>query len=102
MEFLFCIALALAVAVLAVILLHDRGYRKEPAPTGNSYGDMFRIVELQNGMYRVQRWEKHRNVWETPFGHNTFDTLAEAQEKKAWFIGNMAEAEGYRVKRVVD
>ena len=103
MEYVLCFVFALICAAIYVAATcHGSISRSDPGPTGSSYSDQFRTVELQNGMYRVQRWDDCRKAWETPFGHNTFDTLAEAQAKKAALVGDMVERDGYRVKRVVD
>lgn len=104
MEFLLYIGLLLAVGFIVVALLPTRGSRKDSKPAGNKYDSVFRIVELQNGMYRVEQLSYWTDEWSIPsgIGPYNFDTLEEAQVRKVQLIAELAERDGYRVKRVVD
>ena len=105
MEFLLYIGAALICAFLFVaIVCPTRGSRKDNEPAGNKYDSVFRIVELQNGKYRVEQLSYWTDEWSIPssLGPYTFDTLEEAQARKAQLIADLMKADGYRVKRVVD
>jgi hypothetical protein len=103
MGFLLAIGFALVSAFICVVILAPtRRDKTNDAHAENSYEKSFRIVELQNGMYRVERWNNYLMEWETPFGHYTCDTLEAAKVKKAQLIADRQEADGYRFKRVVD
>ena len=104
MEFLLYIGAALICAFLFVaIVCPTRGARKDSKPAGNKYDSVFRIVELQNGMYRVEQLS-YWTEWSIPsgIGPYNFDTLEEAQARKEQLIAELAKCDGYRVKRVVD
>lgn len=104
MEFFFVMVLVLVFFVSIGIQFLSR---TKDSPTGHAPDRMFRIVELQNGMFRVQKWFNGRSCWDTPtvFGQYTFDTLDEAQMKKDRLIAEkqaeMAVRDGFSIKRVV-
>lgn len=105
MEFLLYIGAALICAFLFVAIgCPTRRARKDSKPAGNKYDSVFRIVELQNGKYRVEQLSYWTDEWHIPsgIGPYTFDTLEEAQVRKVQLIAELAERDGYRVKRVVD
>ena len=105
MEFLLYIGAALICAFLFVaIVCPTRGSRKDSKPADNKYDRVFRIVELQNGTYRVEQLSYWTDEWSIPsgIGPYNFDTLEEAQSRKEQLIAELVKRDGYRVKRVVD
>ena len=107
MMYILIIALVLAIAVIVVGKLRLHGISLDDTP---DYGTQFRIVELKNGLFKVQqfrcKWDGLSSLkeWVRPEddGMNTFHTLDEARTYKARLVAEMLEQDGFNVKRVVE
>ena len=100
------IALGLVIGVGSIILpLVFYSRRKNTGTT-----EEFRIVELRNGLYRVEQFRARTYGWDTKkewgrpddVRNSTFNTLAEAQAHKRRLEERRAENEGFNIKRVVE
>ena len=97
--------LAFLVGALVFERIEKRRAREEAErmPTEKDFEKDVRIVELLNGQFVVERYNKVTLEWEMPYviGKTHFKTVHEAEKLKADLIKEMVERAGYRVKRVV-
>lgn len=96
-----CIAIFLIFIVVLVIALIDDKKHKADYPADDDFEHQVRIVELENGTFSVQVWNKWRDDWEYPFGKHQFDTLELAKKDKERRVAGLKRDAGYRFKRVV-
>lgn len=97
--------LAFLVGALVFERIEKRRAREEAErmPTEKDFEKDVRIVELLNGQFVVERYNKVTLEWEMPYviGKTHFKSVHEAEKRKADLIKEMVERAGYRVKRVV-
>lgn len=95
------IAFVIAFVILTFVIIKDRKHKKE-IPADDDFEHQVRIVELENGIFIIQVWQKWKNEWEAPFGPHHFHSLDAAKKEKERRIEGLKSDAGYRFKRVVD
>jgi hypothetical protein len=96
-----CIAIFFIFVVILVFVLIDHRKHTADYPADDDFEHQVRIVELENGIFSVQVWNKWRGDWEYPFGRHQFDTLEIAKKDKERRVAGLKRDAGYRFKRVV-
>ena len=97
-----CIAIFFIFVAGLVFVLIDHKKHTADYPADDDFDHQVRIVELENGIYIIQVWQKWKNGWEAPFGPHHYNTLADAKKEKERRIEELKREAGYRFKRVVD
>lgn len=97
-----CVAIFLIFITLLVYVIIDHRKHKADYPDDDDFDHQVRIIELENGIFCIQVWQKWKNEWEAPFGPHQYNTLDEAKKEKARRIEGLKHDAGYRFKRVVD
>ena len=97
-----CIAIFFIFVVVLVFAMIDHRKHKADYPSDDDFEHQVRILELENGIFSVQVWDKWRGEWVYPFGRHQFDTLEFAKKDKERRVAGLKREAGYRVKRVVD
>ncbi len=97
-----CIAIFFIFVAVLVFVLIDHKKHTADWPADDDFEHQVRIVELENGIYIIQVWQKWKNEWEAPFGPHHFNTLDAAKKEKERRIEGLKSDAGYRFKRVVD
>lgn len=97
---LFCFAVMVWLVLLLIFTSRENSYKKRQEDPEKS----FRIVELESGRFSVQEWQWWNEDWGIPMekiGPYTFDTLREAEARKAKLVEASKSRLGLRIKRVV-
>ncbi|WP_405325741.1 hypothetical protein [Fibrobacter sp.] len=97
-----CIAIFFIFVAVLVFVIIDHKKQTADHPSDNDFEHQVRIVELENGIFIIQVWQKWKNEWEAPFGPHHYNTLADAKKEKERRIEELKRDAGYRFKRVVD
>ena len=77
---------------------------REDLPTPDEFDRLFRIVQLHNGLFRIEEYNTDGEYWNsypTELGQFQFNTLKDAVARKAVLVQHKKEKAGYRAKRLV-
>ena len=98
----FLLVIMVCVAVMFATGIFGRPNNVGSFPHQDNFESKFRIVELQNGKYRIE--QNDGLEWGMPefLGPHIADSLDEAKSIKATYVREKALQAGYRMKRVVD
>lgn len=103
-EFFAYLSLVFIVAGIVIFVWGFCNSVTEKANVGKPGHDgQYRIVQLENGTYRVQEYQEYHDGWGmlTDIGPDEFDTLAEAQKRMDELIERDNRHKGYRISREV-
>ena len=71
-------------------------------PDDHDYEHQVRIVQLENGLYVVQKFNTVTLEWHSQvFGNTHFKNLEDAKKEKAKQVKELLDEAGYYIKRVV-
>ena len=101
-SFFYVVALVMFLGAIIVILILGPKEKNDKPQTDNPE-DNYRIVELNNGKFKVEEYSKWKDCWDSPdiLGPYIFDTIQEARARINRLLEQEKENKGYRVKRII-